>query len=298
MSAGLPGLGLGGLLFIFSALLAPFRQLWRALKGRSRPGDWPMVGRQFAQAVLMVAAIDLTLRLAYVGLSAAGLGDLPAANAGTVLPLTLIGITTALLAATLVAAKLAELALRLRKANLRRRVPARLPRPAPLRALALTGAASELSPLMEPRGNGPADNRLQASLSRPVQQAGPASGVTAVAPTADLAVAAAGQHAAVLSPKSSDQEESSEGSDAGRRTPAPTPQQPSIAPSTPRRQSPSPASPPAGPAPAPEPVAPGGAPESEGASSPESTGPPATAGPPEGSPASDHAGPPLHAGRG
>ena len=156
MSAGLPGLGLGGLLFIFSALLAPFRQLWRAMNGRSRPGDWPMVGRQFTQAVLMVAAIDLTLRLVYVGLSAAGLGDPPAANTGTVLPLNLIGITTALLAATLVAAKLAELALRLRRADFQR-VPASLPRPALLRALApggtvtmvwfalLTGEAPELS---------------------------------------------------------------------------------------------------------------------------------------------------------
>ena len=210
MSAGLPGLGLGGLLFIFSALLAPFRQLWRAMNGRSRPGDWPMVGRQFTQGVLMVAAIDLTLRLVYVGLSAAGLGDPPAANTGTVLPLNLIGITTALLAATLVAAKLAELALRLRRADFQR-VPASLPRPALLRALApggtvtmvwfalLTGEAPELSWLRK-RCNRSADIRPQASLSKPVQQA------------------------ADLNPKSSDQVESSEDSDAGRRTPAPTPE--------------------------------------------------------------------------
>ena len=170
-----------------------------------------MVGRQFTQAVLMVAATDLTLRLVYVGLSTAGLGDPPAANTGTVLPLNLIGITTALLAATLVAAKLAELALRLRRADFQR-VPARLPRPALLRALApggtvtiawfalFTGGATRLGPLRKPRVNGPADNRPQASLSKPVQ------------------------HAADLNPKSSDQEESSEDSNAGRRTPAPTPE--------------------------------------------------------------------------
>ncbi|MDX6603556.1 MAG: hypothetical protein QOF23_65, partial [Solirubrobacterales bacterium] len=77
MSAGLPGLGLGGLFFIFSALLAPFRALWLTLRGRSRPGDWAMVGRQFAQAVVMVAAIDLSLRLAYLAISAAGIGNAP-----------------------------------------------------------------------------------------------------------------------------------------------------------------------------------------------------------------------------
>ena len=114
MSAGLPGLGLGGLFFIFSALLAPFGELWRVLRGRSRPGAWRVVGRQFAQAVAMVVAIDLTLRLTYVGLALAGAGDVPSAASGTVLPLTLIGITTALLAVVVSGAKLAQLGFRLR----------------------------------------------------------------------------------------------------------------------------------------------------------------------------------------
>ena len=114
MSAGLPGLGLGGLFFIFSALLAPFPELWRTLRGRSDLASWRTIGRQWIQALAMVAAIDLTLRLTYVVLSAAGIGDPPAADEATVLPLNLIGITTGLLVLVLCGAKLAELALRVR----------------------------------------------------------------------------------------------------------------------------------------------------------------------------------------
>lgn len=132
MSAGLPGLGLGGLFFIFSALLAPVRELWRTLRGRSDLAAWRVTGRQFAQAAAMVAGIDLTIRLVYLGLSITGLGDPPAADTGTVLPLTLIGITSALLATVMGIAKLAELAARVRGAG-RRRIPA-LRWPRPLRA--------------------------------------------------------------------------------------------------------------------------------------------------------------------
>ena len=166
MSAGLPGLGLGGLFFICSALLAPFRELWRAIRGRSRPGEWRVVGRQFAQAVAMVIAIDLTLRLTYVALSLAGARDVPSAASGTVLPLTLIGITSALLVAVVGGAKLAQTGLHLWNAELPR-IPDAIPRPAPLRALAVGGAtgiawvallsagASELSPLVTPPAVGP-----------------------------------------------------------------------------------------------------------------------------------------------
>ncbi len=118
MSAGLPGLGLGGLFFIFSALLAPFRQLLQTLGGRSRAGDWATIARQFAQATMIVAAIDLSLRLAYLGIAAAGLGSPPSAVSATVIPLTLIGITAALLVAVLAMAKFADIALRLRAAEL------------------------------------------------------------------------------------------------------------------------------------------------------------------------------------
>jgi hypothetical protein len=160
MSAGLPGLGLGGLFFILSALVAPFFELGRMARGRSSAASRRTVARQFAQAALMVAAVDLTLRLAYVCLSALGLADPPPADAVTVLPMTLIGITAGLLALVLCAAKAMEFVSR----------PAELPAPVaaparavPLRALLATGAvagawfvllsfgASDLSPLS---GNG------------------------------------------------------------------------------------------------------------------------------------------------
>lgn len=184
MSAGLPGLGLGGLFFIFSALLAPFPELWRTLRGRSDLASWRAIGRQLAQALAMVAAIDLTLRLTYLVLSAAGLGD-PPADEATVLPLNLIGITTVLLVLVLCSAKLAELALRARGGGLPR-VPEALPRVAPLRAgtfaavaaiawvALLAIGASQLSPLKGPQ--------REQIASRPVRDAGATPQQAAVKP--------------------------------------------------------------------------------------------------------------------
>jgi hypothetical protein len=63
VSAGLPGLGLGGLFFILLALLAPFVELIRTTRGRSSVAAWRVVGRQFALALTMVAAVELTLRV-------------------------------------------------------------------------------------------------------------------------------------------------------------------------------------------------------------------------------------------
>jgi hypothetical protein len=175
MSAGLPGLGLGGLFFIFSALLAPVPELWRTLRGRSDLASWRAIGRQLAQALAMVASIDLTLRLTYLVLGAAGVDDSPAADEATVLPLNLIGITTVLLVVVLCGVKLAELAQRTRGGGLPQ-VPEALPRVAPLRtgtfaavavivwvALLAIGA-SQLSPLERPQ-------REQVA-SRPEQDAG------------------------------------------------------------------------------------------------------------------------------
>ena len=88
MSAGLPGLGLGGLFFVLSALFAPFVELRRTVRGESRPGAWRQVGRQFAIALVMVAIV------------------------APLVPLTPLGITVALLAAVLLAAKGAQLVLR------------------------------------------------------------------------------------------------------------------------------------------------------------------------------------------
>jgi O-antigen/teichoic acid export membrane protein len=62
MSAGLPGLGLGGIFFVFSAILAVPRELWRTARGRSSVAAWRVVARQFAQAVAMIAVVVLLLR--------------------------------------------------------------------------------------------------------------------------------------------------------------------------------------------------------------------------------------------
>jgi hypothetical protein len=113
MSAGLPGLGLGGLFFILSALAAPFPELWRAARGRSSVAAWRGILRQLAQALTMIVAVDLILRLA-----------------GTGLRLDLIGITTGILVAVLCAAKGAELVLRDRARRARRERRARLRAPA------------------------------------------------------------------------------------------------------------------------------------------------------------------------
>jgi hypothetical protein len=114
VSAGLPGLGLGGLFFIFSALFAPLRQLWRSCRGQGRPGEWGMVGRQFAQAAMMVVAIDLSLRLVDLALAGAGIADATPATTATSIPLWFVGLTTGLLAVVVGAAKLADLAVRVR----------------------------------------------------------------------------------------------------------------------------------------------------------------------------------------
>ena len=62
MSAGLPGLGLGGLFFVICALLAPFAELVRTLRGRSSAARWAETLRQFGLAVAMVGAFDLARR--------------------------------------------------------------------------------------------------------------------------------------------------------------------------------------------------------------------------------------------
>lgn len=113
MSAGLPGLGLGGLFFVISALLAPLFELRRVLQGRSSTEAWRQVGRQFAIAVAMIVAVDLTLRGLLFTASLLG-ADTDGRGAGlTVLPLAPIGITMALLAGILIAAKALQLGLRL-----------------------------------------------------------------------------------------------------------------------------------------------------------------------------------------
>ncbi|HXS48362.1 MAG TPA: hypothetical protein VN756_12975 [Solirubrobacterales bacterium] len=298
MSAGLPGLGLGGLFFIISALLAPFRQLLQTFRGRSRAGEWAMVGRQFAQATVMVAAIDLSLRLAYLAIAAAGLGNTPSAVSGTVIPLTLIGITSALLIGVLATAKSADIVIRLRAAELPR-VPDVLPRATPLRTLALSGVvalawlallvagASELSPLESPRREGTTTKQRADDAQAPKSNLARSEG----RPQTD---AISGPASASPRPSDAGQpvaepDREINGSEAGiALQPAVSTPAPPSAPPTHQEQT-APAAPPVG-APSPPPVSPGSEPPSV-ANPPHATGPPASAGPPEGLPAPEHAGP-------
>ena len=57
MTAGLPGTGLGGLLYILLVALMPFRELWMVLTGRSTWTRWKAVGLMVA----MGGAIGLCL---------------------------------------------------------------------------------------------------------------------------------------------------------------------------------------------------------------------------------------------
>ena len=109
MSAGLPGLGLGGLFFILLALLAPFVELIRTTRGRSSVAAWRVVGRQFALALTMVAAVELTLRVLYGLADATGLAGPVSGGSPTALALRPIGITLGLLVCVLAAAKAMQL---------------------------------------------------------------------------------------------------------------------------------------------------------------------------------------------
>jgi hypothetical protein len=296
MSAGLPGLGLGGLFFIFSALLAPFPELGRTLRGRSDLAAWKAIGRQLAQALAMVAAIDLTLRLTYVVLSAAGVGDPPAADEATVLPLNLIGITSGLLTLVLCSAKLA---LRARGSGLPR-VPEVLPRVAPLRAgmfaavavsvwvALLAIGASQLSPLERPQ--------REPIASRPEQDAGAMPQRVAVEPrprdqgdhSATAAVrAASGRKGAVGTPSGAAPPDSG----GGRAEAAPSP-----AVAAPAALAPKPLRADSAPTTIPEPAhSPAPAPQAEVGAGPGAGAgaQPGSGGPPEGAPASEGTGPPA-----
>jgi hypothetical protein len=120
MSPGLPGLGLGGLFFILTALIAPAIELARTARGQSSLGAWRSVGRQFTIAVVMIIAVDLTVRGALLAVSLAGAGEGASDRGLTVLPVVPLGITAALLAMVLGGVKALELCLRVRDRGLPR----------------------------------------------------------------------------------------------------------------------------------------------------------------------------------
>ena len=63
MIPGIPGVGLGGLFFIISALLAPIFELIQTVRGRSSAARWRLVIRQAAMAASIVLATTAMLWL-------------------------------------------------------------------------------------------------------------------------------------------------------------------------------------------------------------------------------------------
>lgn len=115
MSPGLPGTGIGGLFYILSALCMPVCEVWRRWRGdATRP--WPLVGRQFAIAVGVVAvmtgvfwALDTALMLSQIAEHMAGTEHLMWS-----LRVSALLLTSGVLAMVLSAVQLVRLYLRLR----------------------------------------------------------------------------------------------------------------------------------------------------------------------------------------
>jgi hypothetical protein len=117
VSPGLPGIGLGALFCILSALAAPLVELARTAGGQSGMANWGRVGRQLALAVAIIAAFDVTLWLVYALVAGIGFPELTPGGA-LALPSVLIGMSVGLLAALLAGAKGMELAVLIRSGHL------------------------------------------------------------------------------------------------------------------------------------------------------------------------------------
>ena len=72
MNAGLPGIGISGVFYIVSALLMPFTEAVRALRGKSRRRPWRAVFTHWVIAASMVAAMYGTGRILTLVLRATG----------------------------------------------------------------------------------------------------------------------------------------------------------------------------------------------------------------------------------
>jgi len=63
MFAGLPGIGVGTLFYVLTALWMPFRELIAVARGQSSAARWRLVGSQFCFAIIIVASIAVADRL-------------------------------------------------------------------------------------------------------------------------------------------------------------------------------------------------------------------------------------------
>jgi hypothetical protein len=129
MSAGMPGLGLGGMFFVLSALLAPVIEIPRMLRGETPDGTWREIGRNLVISLLIIAAVDCAMRFALLVAWLVGGGSTDRLTGLSVVPLGPLAFTGLLLATLLAAAKLVSLALGaldrlgIRRASRRRRLP-------------------------------------------------------------------------------------------------------------------------------------------------------------------------------
>lgn len=119
MSVGLPGVGLTGLFFIVSALLALPIEIVRTLRRRSSRARWGVVLRQLAIALTMIVVLELAyLALQAViealsGASGAGGGRHSGSAAVQLLPTGPLLITLGVLLTVVGAAKVGQLLSRL-----------------------------------------------------------------------------------------------------------------------------------------------------------------------------------------
>lgn len=60
MSPGMPGAGIGGIFYLLSAVLMPFRELYRTARGRSSRARWLGVARQTGIALTIIGSIWAT----------------------------------------------------------------------------------------------------------------------------------------------------------------------------------------------------------------------------------------------
>ena len=116
MSAGLPGVGLSGVFFIISALLAIPLELVRTIRGHSTLARWGVVLRHAVLALVMILALELFYALVHaaVGSLLAPHGHGTAPSAPHLIPVLPILLTLAALAAVTATAKAAELVARRR----------------------------------------------------------------------------------------------------------------------------------------------------------------------------------------
>lgn len=70
MFAGLPGLGVGTLFYVLTALWMPIAELWRVARGDSSLARWRRIAVQFSYALSIIASIVAAERVLLWGLGA------------------------------------------------------------------------------------------------------------------------------------------------------------------------------------------------------------------------------------